>query len=553
MKNKNYNFIIIIIIVLIIFVGAYLIYDANFNITFKLEKEIIEIMQGNNIISNYEAYDSSGNSLKDEVIIDDQVNINTPGEYQRCFTLKHGLYNKTLCQKIIVKENIALSYEIKLIGDSTIYLRRGTTYNDSGAKVYDNGKEVNININKSGTLDTTKVGEYEIKYSFNMNNIYKEVKRKIIVYEVTSTITTSPIEKTTGPVKINVIVNSEYYSHTILPNNQKDNSNNITYEVNDNGNYKFIIYDKYNYSKEEIVVINNIQRDYKCNGVINRKGTTLTVSGKGLEYIKNYNYNLDGINYSGTNNYNIYKKIKKASVSLVLNNNSKLDINCTLTNNLIYTPHYDYDNLKPLMKCDTYTSSDKIKYDKMLSDAIKEAGIGTRAGVVEAARFILLGMDYRVKYVGPKKYDTGLGSYNRIGLNIGQKGAWGCSQSGWTQGLDCTGFVSWLFKQNDLSIKGGHYSTSDTYKLVDVVDKIKAGDFLLSPNNGALPNKTSAFVHIGIIIGIDDKYIYEAESTTGTIDSLVITRLDKSNLSTKTVVRLYKYDSEGNYTNMWLQ
>ena len=125
--------------------------------------------------------------------------------------------------------------------------------------------------------------------------------------------------------------------------------------------------------------------------------------------------------------------------------------------------------------------------------------------------------------------------------------------SGWTQGMDCTNFVEWAFKQNGLEIQGGCYGTSNTYNTANVINKIRAGDFLLAPNNGSAPNKGS-FVHIGIVVGVDSNYIYVAEATTGSIDAIVVTRLEKNtSASTKfKVTRLYNYPSDGNYSNMWL-
>ena len=205
------------------------------------------------------------------------------------------------------------------------------------------------------------------------------------------------------------------------------------------------------------------------------------------------------------------------------------------------------------MKCNTYTASDKTKYEKMMSDAINSVGYGTRAGVVEAARFLVGGLDYKVKYLGPKKVNSALGRYPKKGLNIGQAGAWGCSVSGWTQGMDCTNFVEWAFIQNGLSISGGYYGTSNTYKTVNVVDKIRAGDFMLVPNNGQNANKGN-FIHIGIVVGVDKSAIYVAEATTGSIDAIVVTRIEKSNIGSSRfkTVRLYNYPSDGNYSDMWL-
>ena len=88
------------------------------------------------------------------------------------------------------------------------------------------------------------------------------------------------------------------------------------------------------------------------------------------------------------------------------------------------------------MTCNTYTAQDKATLDAKLKQVVAEAGRGTRAGVVAAARFLVGGLDYKVPYLGPKTVNTALGRYKKVGLNIGQDGAWGCSVSGWKQGMD---------------------------------------------------------------------------------------------------------------------
>ena len=554
-KSGSYNLIIIILVLLIIGVVFFMFYNpVDDSYTFTLEKDEITVYSGTRVVSNYTALDSEGNNINNEVTIDDKVNINVPGEYQRCFTLKHGKKEETKCQKIIVKEKIEASYVIKLVGDSEVSILKGKEYNDPGAKVYNGDLEVAVVVNKKGTVNYNVPGEYTVTYYFETNGIHKEVTRKIIVYDIGIKITLNPGKTTSGNVKIKLSITGDNYNNTLLPDGSKSTDKEITYEVNKNDEYKFVIYDKYNNLIEHKVNVTNIKRSYSCSATINYKGTTFKVTGanNSLSYVKSYIYNLDGKDYSGKSTYTIFKIIKKAYVKLKLNDNSEEKVSCTIKDNLVYHFKYDVNNTKPYMKCNTYTASDKVKYDKQLKDAIKSVGYGTRAGVVEAARFLTGGLDYKVKYLGPKKVNSALGRYNKVGLNIGQAGAWGCMVSGWTQGMDCTNFVEWAFKQNGLDIKGGCYGTSNTYQTASVINKIRAGDFMLAPNNGSAPNK-GKFVHIGIVVGVDKNYIYVAEATTGSIDAIVVTRLDKSNAASKfKVVRLYEYPSDGNYSDMWL-
>lgn len=524
--------------------------------TFTLEKEEIEVYQGTHVTSNYTAVDSNGNNISNEVTIDDKVNINVPGEYQRCFTINHKGKTETKCQKIIVKEKVEAKYQIKLNGEDTVYLLKGNDYNDQGAKVYNGDAPVQVVVNKKGTVNNNVLGEYTITYYFDINGIHKEIERKVIVYEMDTKITLNPGKETSGNVKITISVTSDFYKSITLPDGSSRQDKEVTYEVNKNGDYKFVIYDKDDNSIEKIVKIENIKRSFSCSGTITYKGTTFTVKGdnNSLKYVKSYIFNLDGKDYSGNKSYNIFKVVKKASVKLKLDDNEVETVNCPIEDKRVYVFKYDRNNTKEYMKCNTYTAADKIKYDKQMADAIKQVGYGTRAGVVEAARFLTGGLDYKVKYLGPKKVDSALGRYNRVGLNIGQRGAWGCSVSGWTQGIDCTNFVEWAFKQNGLDISGGVYGTGNTHNTAEYKDKIRAGDFMLSPNNGKNPNKGN-FLHIGIVVGVDANNIYVAEATTGNINAVVISRYEKATIQNTNfkITRQYPYPSDGNYTDMWLE
>lgn len=223
----------------------------------------------------------------------------------------------------------------------------------------------------------------------------------------------------------------------------------------------------------------------------------------------------------------------------------------------IYTFKYVKNQMdKPLMACNTYTASDRAKLEDQLYRAIQKVGYGTRAGVVEAARFLVGALDYRVPYLGPKSKsvdpESVLGYYNKVGLNIGHNRGWGCYVYGWKQGIDCTGFTSWAFKNGGVKLSGV-YSNSNTYPSTQVVNQIRPGDLMLSPCYDSC-RFDADYSHVGVVIGVDENKIYVAESTTGSINSIVITELDKKNMPTKykfAVAKLYKYENDGKLTDMW--
>jgi len=215
---------------------------------------------------------------------------------------------------------------------------------------------------------------------------------------------------------------------------------------------------------------------------------------------------------------------------------------------MIYIFKYDENNRKPMMKCDTYTAQDRVYLEKLLEQTVNEAGRGTRAGVVAAARFLVGGLDYKVPYLGQKRVDSTLGIYNKLGLNIGNSKAWGCLVSGWTQGLDCTHFVSWALVNGGLSWSEVRPQLG-AVPLRENVSRVRPGDFLLTLSDGSV---SWTYSHTSIVIAVDSDYIYVAEEKE---IGLVVSKVSKSDLPSRSsnlgMVSFGKYPSDGKMTNMW--
>ena len=295
-----------------------------------------------------------------------------------------------------------------------------------------------------------------------------------------------------------------------------------------------------------VEVVDNL-KDYACKVVKKNIGYQLEVTPN--ESNDNYIWDIDG-KIINEKNFVYKDNLLNVKVTITKENGSKKTIDCNISDEMIYHFQYDENNQKEFMKCNTYNASDKVRLEELMRKAILEAGYGTRAGVVEAARFLVGGLDYKVPYLGPKKVDSSLGKYEKVGLNIGSNG-WGCMVSGWIQGIDCTNFIKWAFAQNGLSVTP--YNESNTFKVREVLNKVKVGDFLLTPCQDSC---YASFQHIGIIIGIDDNYIYVAEAATGNINAVVVSKYEKNNMPSKgnfSIVKLYNYQDEGNITNMWIK
>lgn len=547
--KKTLNTVIYVLIAIIVIVIAYIFIQKR-NVTFTLNgNESITLKYGT-IYKDYGviAHDGLGKDISDNVSVTSKVNTKVPGIYEVIYELKYGGINKSLKRKVTVLEPTSDDYSLILNGDEEISILKDTVYNELGAYVLVNESNEKINdVEISGNVDTKVVGNYNVVYTYKYNDIILSKNRKINVFDIVYKINRAN-DNTEIEFNFNNINN---YVSIKLPNGETKADKIIKYTVLKNGRYDFIIkIGNTDFTKTINVLSAGL---LKCDGVIDMKGTTLNVTGD-TGNIKEYEWVLPAGTVKGQNNYNKYQIINKASVNLIFNDTSTYQINCDIKNNLVYQFKYDEFFTKPEIKCNSYTETDRIRLDAQLKQVVTEAGYGTRAGVVEAARFLVGALEYKIRYQGPKAVNSVLGKYPYEGLNIGKTNAWGCSVSGWVQGMDCTNFVSWAFAQNGIKT---HPYSSDHKAVREVINQIRVGDLLYSPCTSSECKNEVKLNHVGIIIGIDDKYIYVAESTTGKINAIVVTKWEKYNMPENgkfsRVHFFKKYNGDGNLTDMWLQ
>lgn len=189
---------------------------------------------------------------------------------------------------------------------------------------------------------------------------------------------------------------------------------------------------------------------------------------------------------------------------------------------------------KQQLPCEFYTEEQNEYLDEVLRAKIDEKGYQTRAGAVEAARFLLLQFPYHMSYFsenGRGNYCDGEGRYHFEGLylniyKVEKEGfqsiingpvPWGCrmfSNPGncyQINSLDCSGFVTWCLLQNGTDAgdigAGPAYDVFDCSDLgenheitMESLDEVKVGDLFAEDG------------HISILIGIKDGLYYIAES-----------------------------------------
>lgn len=544
MWKKKYLPVIFLSVLLVIVLLIYVFNNSKGEIKFYLlgEKKVIINIGDTYQDDGFIAINSKGNDLSEYVNIKDYVNNKQVGTYAIKYTFSKDNITKEIV-RIIEVVSSETGYNLALNGSGEIKIIQGNEYQELGASFYDNdGNLINIESEIIGFVNTDIDGIYNLKYILQYEGHQYETFRNVEVYEL-KVENISSIEE--NGLKYTFYIDNKYYDYAKLPDGTIIKDNIFSYTFSSNGTFSLEFYDKYNNKKDEKIVVSEIIDDLTCIGTINRSGTILTIGGQDKDKFNQFEWYFNGVKSS--ENSVSYQKVTDAYV-IFKSDTQTIKVSCNIKDERHYNFEYDFNNLKPEIKCNSYTESDRFILEGKLKDAILEAGYGTRAGVVEAARFLVGALDYRIRYLGPKKDNYDLGRYPKTGLNIANSNGWGCSVSGYRQGIDCTNFVSWAFIQNGL-VLGTVYSPSNVYKIKDVVEQIQVGDLVLTPYN-------DTFSHVGIVIGIDNDIIYVAESTSSNDKGVVITRLFKNNLPSNgelSRLKIFNYKAQGNITNMWVK
>lgn len=167
--------LLLVIIIIIIVINSNktkleLLGDGNITIT----------IGSNYIEPGYKAYDKDDNDITSKVEIKNNLDISKEGEYEITYSID-GITKK---RYVTVVEGVNETY-ISLSGNMKMYLEVGEKYQEPGYKVFDStGQDLTEKVKVTGSVDTSKVGTYQLTYSVvNSKNITTTEKRTIIVVE----------------------------------------------------------------------------------------------------------------------------------------------------------------------------------------------------------------------------------------------------------------------------------------------------------------------------------------------------------------------------------
>ena len=365
----------------------------------------------------------------------------------------------------------------------------------------------------------------------------------------------------------------------------KTTGSKCSYRINDKSYYTFL-----KNEDDQIFKVNKTEKimyfssfGFDKNTIYMPKSDTYKLN---LIYDENKNIK-DKIKWSSDNsnvatvNDGVIKSIEEGETNITASiYNKKVSAKVIVTSLITKRPSKGYDYKKKYLSCNKYSKEENDLLDEILKTRINDAGYKTRAGVVEAARFLTLDFPYKINYFYENGRQTtnkvdGEGRYYHEGLYLhksrynnitgSKKGpkTWGCNLYSTPahrkikNGLDCSGFVSWALLNGGFNPKDVGAGWSDNRDLTDY-GKVKKITTTLAKGNtikvGDLLHSERAGGHIGIIVGIDKNNYYVAQALWSGKIGVVITKIKKSNLKKHFphVVLMDKYyKKDGNLTNMW--
>ena len=243
MATKKKNTLAVIIFTLLGMIAGVVI--GLFSGCIFLTSEFIFKLNGDSVIQldNGQAYQEEGIvayaygiDYSKDCVINGIVDVNTDGNYLLTYTINQKPIDKTLTRLVIVGESDAegLEKEFYLNGKSIQYLHVGDEYVDLGVVTNAEGKinilyfdEYGINVS---SIDTSKAGNYIVKYTINLNSKNYTIIRTVKIIPSSEEIPTMPDEYNLvllGNSQINILLNSEYEEKGFVAtkNGEKINEN----------------------------------------------------------------------------------------------------------------------------------------------------------------------------------------------------------------------------------------------------------------------------------------------------------------------------------------
>ena len=349
-NNIDYKKIIIFSgIILLVIIGIILITKNKHNNYFiDLDGEdLIMIYKDSEYVDpGYSARNDKGVDFTDKVVVSDDVNTSVVGDYKVIYTLGD---TKVVRYVSVIEKPIGAT-SIYLSGEVTMYLRVGDEYKEPGYTVIDSiDSNLTDKVIVKNDVDTSKEGIYRITYMVtNSTGVSTQVSRTVIVMGSNISISLDNEKITNGSVGINVYVVDNYFDYMMAPNGEKVSEKKYTYQVNENGEYKFSIYDKLGKSQEKSILVSNIDKEApngSCTGLYGNGKTIIDIKAEDSSGISKYVVN--GRDYS-SNNITLDKDYSSVSVVIYDKALNSKSINCSMKEDIVkYSSKFELYSISP--------------------------------------------------------------------------------------------------------------------------------------------------------------------------------------------------------------
>ena len=294
----------------------------------------------------YSARNNKGVDFTDKVVVSDDVNTSVVGDYKVIYTLGD---TKVVRYVSVIEKPIGAT-SIYLSGEMTMYLRVGDEYKEPGYTVIDSiDSNLTDKVIVKNDVDTSKEGIYRITYMVtNSTGVSTQVSRTVIVMGSNISISLDNEKITNGSVGINVYVVDNYFDYMVAPNGEKVSEKKYTYQVNENGEYKFSIYDKLGKSQEKSILVSNIDKEApngSCTGLYGNGKTSINI--KVVDNTGISKYVVNGRDYS-SNNITLDKDYSSVSVVIYDKALNSKNINCSMKEDIVkYSSKFELYSISP--------------------------------------------------------------------------------------------------------------------------------------------------------------------------------------------------------------
>lgn len=321
--------LIIAIVMLLCFIGYLKINQEDIFFTLYGE-EYIELYEGDTYKElGFIAKDKKGALINNRVDIDSNLDTNITGEYYINYIIKTKLKTYTLTRTIKVLSDPLKNITFTLNGAKVMNITINEDFNDPLYSCTNNQTKEDLSnyIQIENNINNQEIGTYFINYTLKIDEKIKNLTRTVNVLEKKYNYILNTTEPTNNDITINFTSFIPNFSHIILPDNNSDNNSSIVYQVKENGDYKFVVYDMENNYEEYHINIENIDKEppiiNSCTGIITNNQTKFTINTNSNDISKYLINNLELINNT------MNSKIENATLTVIDHANNQTSLVCS--------------------------------------------------------------------------------------------------------------------------------------------------------------------------------------------------------------------------------